>query len=194
MDYYSKLPLELQNYIQNIIKEETIKDIKKYKIKNKIKNIIEKKNFLIQLIWDLRARNSWTKYITDSIINPNNYSIKIICISDPYTERLLNIMDNLIITGNELFEDNSVYLIKFNELSEDNSVCLIKLWISLLWSIACSIWEENKNTYRNYYTNTEILYYSLRNKTVRGALMNGAINEFSTAPPLIERIPLSELD
>ena len=134
----------------------------------------------MQLIWDLRARNSWTKYITDSIINPNNYSIKIICISDPYTERLLNIMDNLIITGNELFEDNSV--------------CLIKLWISLLWSIACSIWEENKNTYRNYYTNIEILYYSLRNKTARGALMNGAINEFSTAPPLIERIPLSELD
>jgi len=174
MDYYSKLPLELQNYIQNIIKEETIKDIKKYKIKN----IIKKKNFLIQLIWDLRARNSWTKYITDSTINPNNYSIKIICISDPYTERILNIIDNLIITGNELFEDNAV--------------CSI-LWISFLWSISCSIWEENKNTYRNYYTNTETLYYSLRNKTVREALMNGAINELSRVPPLIERIPLSEL-
>lgn len=167
MNYYYKLPLELQNYIQNIIKEETIKDIKKYKIKN----IIEKRNFLIQLIRDLRARNHWTKYITDSTINPNNYSIKIICISDPYTERILNLMDNLIITGNELFGDNSMYLIKFNEIFEifeEDAVCPIKLWISLLWSIACSIWEENKNNYRNYYTNTEILYYSLRNKTARG--------------------------
>ena len=170
MDYYNILPCELQYYIQNIIKEDAIKDIKNYRFKN----IIKKKNFLRKLMVDLKVRNHWTKYIIDYSINPSVNPIKIICMKDPYTEIILNIMDrDLITTGNEFFGDNAI--------------CSIELWISFLWSISSSIWIDNENTYRNYYTNAEILYYSLRSKTARGALMNGGLSKFSQAPPLIER-------
>ena len=181
MDYYSKLPSEIQDYIQNIIKNDTIIYLKKYREKNRNK----KKILINNLIWDLRVRNNCWKFenpMIDSygINNPfvENNEFNIISINDPYTEKILIIIDNLI-TGNEFFGETPL-------LS-------IILWNKFLWALSIGIWKQSNNI-TSLFSETENIYYSLRTKTARGALMNQGINMFNFAPPLIEKIPLNELE
>ena len=180
MNYYSKLPNEIKEYIQNIIKKDTIDKLKVFRLKNRE----EKKMLIYKLIWDLRVRNNCWRFEnpiidSDGINTPfiQNGQYNIISINDPYTERILSIIDDLI-KGNEFFGDEPL-------LS-------ITLWNRFLWALSMGIWEDSDNS--KIFTYTENLYYSLRTKTARGALMNNGISLFNLAPPLIEKIPLSELE
>jgi len=168
MDYYSRLPNEIKEYIQNIIKKDTIKKLQKFRIKNRE----EKKKLLYKLMWDLSERNNcWI--FKEPIIGRHR-------INHPYIE-----CKNIINT-NDLYTEKILYiindLINVKEFFRENSIISFSIWNKFLWAISMGIWYNINN---NLYTISENLYCSLRTKTVQGAKLNSEINLFNLAPSLI---------
>ena len=171
MNYFYQLPKELQEYIHYINNSWWALMV----IKKNVKNQIEKKESLIpKLIWDLRERNNCWKFRNPMIDNMVTYPQDIDTISphDKYTYKILEQLDKLII-GNEFFGNKPI-------------VC-IYLWNRFLWAIAMGLWdEEYSGNYGNYsyYDKSMEMYYNLRIKLAKFALIND-ISILNLAPSLV---------
>ena len=171
MDYFHQLPPDLQIYIHYINKSEWALEV----IKKNINNQMEKKESLIpKLIFDLRERNNCWRFRNPMIDGIATYAqdIDTISPSDKYTYKILKQLDKLII-GNEFFGNTPI-------------VC-IYLWNRFLWAIAMGLFrEEYADNYGNYsyYDKSMEMYYNLRIKLARFALIND-ISILNLAPSFV---------
>lgn len=177
-NYFYSLPKELQELIlyKNKSKESAI-IIKRYYERYRI----FKKEIIPTLIYDLRVRNNCWRFrnpIIDSheitvygeLISIFEEDIDDISRSDPYTTRILELINRLII-GNEFFGNNAI-------------IC-IYLWNRFLWALAMGLWrgEYVSNMGYKYFEKNMELYYELRLKTGQYALIND-INLLNLSPSL----------
>ena len=179
-NYFFNLPEEIRAFIYDIIKREAAITIQKnWRNQEKIKE-----DLIPKLILDLIIRNNCLKFnnpLTSFLNIRREKDIDTISPTDKFTYIVLNKIDKLI-NGNEFFGKNAIF-------------CPLE-WNKFLWIISMGIWEYEyeSNFGQIYYNLVENLYHSLRTKTARGAILNEGISEFNKAPPLFERIPISELD
>lgn len=159
MDYFHNLPKELQEYIYFINSSKWAKKI----ILQNLKDQIDKKKTLIpNLILDLRKRNNCWRFRNPMIEGVAIFPEEIDTISpnDKYTFIILKQLNKLII-GNEFFGEKPI-------------LC-IYLWNRFLWAIAMGLFEEQyADNYGNYsyYDKSMEMYYNLRIKLSRFALIN----------------------
>jgi len=177
-NYFYDLPKELQELIiyKNKSKESgqlIKKSYERYRIK--------KSELIPSLIYDLRERNNcWrfrnpmidTHEITayGELISIYPEDIDDISPSDPYTTRILELINRLII-GSEFFGNKPI-------------LC-IYLWNRFLWALAMGLWrgEYVSNMGYKYFEKNMELYYQLRLKTGEYALIND-INLLNLSPSL----------
>jgi len=177
-NYFYSLPKELQELILYKNKsEESVQLIKKSYERYRIK----KSELISSLIYDLRERNNCWRFrnpmidtheitVYGELISIYPEDIDDISPSDPYTTRILELINRLII-GSEFFGNNPI-------------IC-IYLWNRFLWALAMGLWRDeyvSNMGYRYFEKNME-LYYELRLKTGQYALQYD-INLLNLSPSL----------
>ena len=177
-NYFYSLPKELQELILYKNKsEESVQLIKKSYERYRIK----KSELISSLIYDLRERNNYWRFrnhmidtheitVYGELISIYPEDIDDISPSDPYTTRILELINRLII-GSEFFGNNPI-------------IC-IYLWNRFLWALAMGLWRDEYGSnmgYRYFEKNME-LYYELRLKTGQYALQYD-INLLNLSPSL----------
>lgn len=172
-NYFYSLPTELQHYILYLNESsEAVELIKK----NYKKYRIKKKELIPLLINDLRERNNcW--FFKNPMIDTLDSNVAIfsediddISPSDPYTTRILELINKLII-GNEFYGNNPL-------------IC-VYLWNRFLWALAMGLWRGefvSNMGYKYFEVNME-LYYELRLKTGHYGLQYD-INLLTLSPSL----------
>lgn len=177
-NYFYSLPKELQELILYKNKsEESVQLIKKSYERYRIK----KSELISSLIYDLRERNNCWRFrnpmidtheitVYGELISIYPEDIDDISPSDPYTTRILELINRLII-GSEFFGNNPI-------------IC-IYLWNRFLWALAMGLLRDeyvSNMGYRYFEKNME-LYYELRLKTGQYALQYD-INLLNLSPSL----------
>jgi len=177
-NYFYSLPKELQELILYKNKsEESVQLIKKSYERYRTK----KSELIPSLIYDLRERNNCWRFrnpmidtheitVYGELISIYPEDIDDISPSDPYTTRILELINRLII-GSEFFGNNPI-------------IC-IYLWNRFLWALAMGLWrgEYVSNMGYKYFEKNMELYYELRLKTGQYALQYD-INLLNLSPSL----------